>query len=60
MRRAYRPILVGVGLLLGAIVMDFAGTYFQSLPLLILSFASAVAGAVVAVSGIMQFVSERA
>lgn len=60
MRRAYRPILVGVGLLLGAMAMDFAGTYFQSLPLLILSFASAVAGAVVAVSGIMQFVSERA
>lgn len=60
MRRAYRPILVGVGLLLGAMAMDFAGTYFQSLPLLILSFAAAVAGAVVAVSGIMQFVSERA
>jgi hypothetical protein len=60
MRRAYRPMAVGVGLLLGAIAIDFAGTFFQSLPLLILSFASAVAGAVVAISGILEFVSERA
>ena len=50
---------MGVGLLLGAIAIDFAGTYFQSLPLLILSFASAVAGAVISVSGIIEFISER-
>ena len=60
MRRAYRPILVGVGLLLAAIPLDLAGTYFQSLPMLILSFASAVAGAVVSVSGILEFLSESA
>jgi hypothetical protein len=50
---------VGVALLFGAIVIDFAGTYFQSLPLLVLSFASAVAGAVISVGGIIEFISER-
>lgn len=59
MKRAYRPITVGVALLFGAIALDLAGSSLQSLPLLIVSFASAIAGAVIAISGIVELVAER-
>jgi hypothetical protein len=57
---AYRPIGVGVTLLIGAIVLDAAGSFFQSLPLLVASFAVAIAGAVISVRGVIEFVAEKA
>jgi hypothetical protein len=54
-----RILLIGVGLLFGSISLDLAGTFFRSLPVLILSFALGIAGALVAIRGIIEFVSER-
>jgi hypothetical protein len=60
MNRAYRSIAVGVLLLLSAIVLDLAGSALQSIVVLILSFALAIAGAVVAFRGLIDFITERA
>jgi len=54
-----RVLLIGAGLLLGSIVLDIAGTFLQSILVLILSFAIGIAGALMAVRGIVEFVSER-
>ena len=59
MNHAYRAVLAGVTLLVGSIVLDLAGSALQSLPVLILSFALGIAGAVVAVRGLLEFIAER-
>ena len=59
MLHSVRILLIGVALLLGSISLDLAGTFFQSLTVLILSFALGIAGALVAVRGIVEFISER-
>ena len=59
MARAARPLVAGILLILGAIALDLAGGMFQSLLLLILSFALAIAGAIVAIRSLVEFLSER-
>lgn len=60
MSPAVRALGLGVGLLAAALLLDLAGSSLRSLPLLVLSLAVAVAGAVVAVRGVIELVSERA
>lgn len=59
MRHQYRPLFVGVLLLLLAIALDLLGSYLQSLAVLVVSFACGIAGAVVSIRGIIDFMSER-
>jgi hypothetical protein len=59
MNRAYRPISIGVALLFGSIALDLAGSHFESLLLLVISFALGIAGAVLAIRGVLEFVAER-
>jgi hypothetical protein len=59
LRHSVTVLLAGASMLVGAIVLDLAGAYFQSLPLLIVSFAFGIAGALVAVRGLMEFLGER-
>jgi hypothetical protein len=59
MGHAFRTVGIGVALLLSSIALDLAGALFQSLPVLILSFALGIAGAVIAVRGIIEFIGER-
>ena len=59
MLHSIRILLIGVALLLGSISLDLAGTFLQSLIVLILSFALGIAGALVAIRGIVEFISER-
>jgi hypothetical protein len=47
-------------MLFGSIILDLLGTSFGSLGLLIISFALGIAGAVVSVRGLIEFISERA
>jgi hypothetical protein len=60
MNRAYRAIAVGIGLVLSSIGLDLAGSALQSLLVLVISFALGIAGAVVAIRGMIDFISERA
>ena len=60
MNRAYRPIGVGVALLFAAIGLDLAGSFIKSLPVLVASFALAIAGAVISVRGVIDFLAEKA
>lgn len=59
MRRSFKALAVGFGLLLGAIAFDVIGADYQILPVLIVSFMLAVGGAVVAVRGMFEFLGER-
>jgi hypothetical protein len=51
-------LLVGIGLILSAIATDLIGSTYQLLVVLVLSLALAVAGAVVAVRGMVEFLGE--
>lgn len=59
MNQSYRAIGVGLALIFGSIALEVAGSSFQSLPLLIISFALAVAGALVSIRGVIEFITER-
>lgn len=59
MNRAYRAMAAGVLFLLVALGLDLAGSDYQSLSLLIVSFAFAIGGAVIAVRGVVEFIAER-
>jgi hypothetical protein len=58
LRRGFRAVAMGMGLLLGAIGLDLVGTQLQSLYVLVLSFAMAIAGAIVALRGLVEFLGE--
>jgi len=58
MRQSVRIILVGVGLLLGALASDLIGSDLQILGVLVISLALAVAGAVVAMRGVLEFLGD--
>jgi hypothetical protein len=58
MRQSVRIILVGVGLLLGALASDLIGSDLQILGILVISLALAVAGAVVAMRGMLEFLGD--
>lgn len=59
MRQHYRPLFAGIVLLLLALALDGLGSYLASLPVLVVSFACGVAGAIVAIRGLIDFLSER-
>jgi len=52
-------LLVGIGLILSAIAADWVGSTYQLLVVLVLSLGLAVAGAVVAIRGMVEFLGER-
>jgi hypothetical protein len=59
MRHSARILLVGIALILSAIAADWIGSTFQLLLVLIFSLALAVAGAVVSIRGMLEFLGER-
>ena len=59
MKRAYLGVSVGVTLLFGSLALDVIGSELQSLSVLVLSFIVGVAGAVVALRGILDFLGEK-
>lgn len=59
MRQSVRVLLVGFGLLFGAIAFDLIGANLQILPVIIFSFILAISGALVAVRGMLEYLSER-
>ncbi len=50
--------MVGVALLLGALASDLVGASSQALGLLVVSLALAIAGAVVAMRGVLDLLGE--
>jgi hypothetical protein len=46
-------------LIFGAVTLDFVGASYRILGVLILSFALAIAGAVVAMRALVEFLAER-
>jgi hypothetical protein len=59
MRHSARILLVGIALILSAMVADWIGSTFQLLLVLIFSLALAVAGAVVSIRGMLEFLGDR-
>ncbi len=59
MNHSGRILLTGMLLLLGSITLDLVGSSLQSLVILVLSFALGVAGALVAIRGLVEFLGER-
>jgi hypothetical protein len=53
-----RVVLLGVSLLIGALASDLVGANYQALGVLVFSFALAIAGAVLAMRGMMDFLSD--
>lgn len=59
MRHSVTVLLAGMSMLLGSILLDLGGSYFGSILLLIVSFALGIAGALVAIRGLIEFLGER-
>jgi hypothetical protein len=59
MLHSARVLLVGILLIFGSLATDWIGSTFQLLLVLIFSLALAVAGAVIAVRGMIEFLGER-
>ncbi len=55
MRRSSRALVLGLVLLFGSLALDFLGSRYQSLYVLVLSFAVGIAGAIVALRGLVDF-----
>jgi hypothetical protein len=51
-------LLTGLALLICSIALDVSGSRLQSLALLVFSFATGIAGAVVAFRGMIEFLGE--
>lgn len=58
MRQAFRALSIGVAMLVCSIVLDLVGSHFQSLIVLIVSFAFGIGGAVMAFRGLLEFFGE--
>jgi hypothetical protein len=54
-----RVLLVGITLIFSAMVTDWIGSTYQLLLVLVVSLAMAVAGAVISIRGLMEFLGER-
>ena len=59
MQHSVRVLSVGVALLLAAILLDSVGTQYQLLAVLILALCFAVAGALLAMRGTIEFLGEQ-
>ncbi|AKA74440.1 hypothetical protein SULI_11450 [Saccharolobus solfataricus] len=57
--RSLFKVIVGLAMLGGAIGLDYVGASFQSLSILIISMILAIAGAMVGIRGLMEFLGER-
>jgi hypothetical protein len=58
LRRGFRALLLGLAMLLGSLALDLVGARSQSLYVLVLSFAVGIAGAIVALRGLVDFLGE--
>jgi len=58
LRRGFRALFLGLAMLLGSIALDLIGSQLQSLYVLVLSFAFGIAGAIVALRGLVDFLAE--
>lgn len=58
MRHGIRAILLGVGLLFAALASDLIGSDLQAIGVLVVSLALAIAGAVVAMRGMLDLFGE--
>ena len=58
MRREFRPVILGLAMLLGSLALDLLGSRIQSLYVLVLSFALGIAGAIVALRGVVDLLGE--
>lgn len=58
MRRGFRPVILGLAMLLGSLALDLLGSQIQSLYVLVLSFALGIAGAIVALRGVVDLLGE--
>jgi esterase/lipase len=58
-RSSTRVMAVGVALLLGGLFTDLIGQKYQLLAVLILSLSLSIAGALVALRGMLEFLGER-
>ncbi|MEM3802729.1 MAG: hypothetical protein QXE55_07740 [Saccharolobus sp.] len=52
-------VIVGLLLLFSAIGLDYFGSYFQNLFILLISIIIAIAGALVGIRGMIEFLGER-
>ncbi|MEM3225982.1 MAG: hypothetical protein QXS44_02940 [Saccharolobus sp.] len=52
-------VIVGLLLLFSAIGLDYFGSYFQNLFILVISIIIAIAGALVGIRGMIEFLGER-
>lgn len=59
MQHSVRVLLTGVVLLLGSMALDLAGASAQSAVVLVASFTLAIAGALIAIRGLVEFIGER-
>ncbi|ACP49496.1 conserved hypothetical protein [Sulfolobus islandicus Y.N.15.51] len=57
--RSILKIMVGLAMLSGAIGLDYIGASFQSLSVLVVSMILAIAGTMVSIRGLMEFLGER-
>ncbi|ACP34622.1 hypothetical protein [Saccharolobus islandicus] len=57
--RSILKIMVGLAMLSGAIGLDYIGASFQSLSVLVVSMILAIAGTMVGIRGLMEFLGER-
>jgi len=58
LRRGFRPVILGLAMLLGSLALDLLGSQIQSLYVLVLSFALGIAGAIVALRGVVDLLGE--
>jgi len=58
-QHSVRVLLTGVVLLLGSMALDLAGASAQSAVVLVASFTLAIAGALIAIRGLVEFIGER-
>jgi len=54
-----RVVLAGVAMVVGSLTLDLLGSDYGMLPVLILSFALGIAGALVAFRGLVEFIAGR-
>ena len=58
MRRGFQALFLGLVMLFGSIALDLVGSQLQSLYVLIISLAVGIAGAIVALRGLVEFLGE--
>jgi hypothetical protein len=60
LRRAFRPLALGLAVLVSSLLLEQLGSRLQSLPVLVLSLALAIGGAVICFRGLLDLFGELA